>query len=247
MAADIELSQEDRLPWLETVESDEPEGPGAGRVIAAVVLALLLLAGGVFAVFKLTNHPSAPAVASGSGDTIAPPPGDYKVKPQDPGGLKVGGEGDTAVATSTGTGAPGRIDPKQVPEKPVASAAPKPAVTPTAPEKEGTRIVSAVPPPGGRLVVAAPVHPVHGVPGWASGGALVQLAAYPSEATANAAWSSYAKRFSYLATLGKVVQPAEVGGHTVYRLRVNAGSAGAAADICGRLKVAGEDCFVTAG
>jgi hypothetical protein len=247
MAPDIELSNEDRLPWLETVEPEEPEGPGLGRVFAFVVLALLLLAGGVFAVFKLTSHAAAPEVAGGAGDTIAPPPGDYKVKPQDPGGLKVGGEGDTAVATSTGSGAPGRIDPKQMPEKPVAAASSTPAAKTSSAEKAGTRVVSTVPPPGGRLVAVPPAHAVRGVPGSASGGALVQLAAYPSEATANAAWSSYAKRFSYLATLGKVVQPAEVGGRTVYRLRVNAGSAGAAADLCGRLKVAGEDCFVTAG
>lgn len=247
MAADIELSNEDRLPWLETVEPDQPDGPGLGRVFAFVVLALLLLAGGVFAVFKLTNHAAAPAVASGAGDTIAPPPGDYKVKPQDPGGLKVGGEGDTAVATSTGTGAPGRIDARQMPEKPVAGGAPAVAPKPTPAEKAGTRVVSTVPPPGGQLVPVAPARAIRGVPGSASGGALVQLAAYPSEATANAAWAAYAKRFAYLAPLGKVVQPAEVNGRTVYRLRVNAGSAGAAADLCGRLKVAGEDCFVTAG
>ena len=77
------------------------------------------------------------------------------------------------------------------------------------------------------------------------GGALIQLGAFPSEASANAAWSALAKRFGYVATLGKVVQPATVNGRTVYRLRVNAGSANAASDICGRLKVAGEGCFVT--
>ena len=55
-----------------------------------------------------------------------------------------------------------------------------------------------------------------------------------------------AKRFAYIATLGKSVQTAEVGGRKVYRLRVNAGSANAAADVCGRLKVAGETCFVVA-
>ena len=78
-----------------------------------------------------------------------------------------------------------------------------------------------------------------------TGGALIQLGAFPSEASANAAWSALAKRFGYVATLGKVVQPATVNGRTVYRLRVNAGSANAASDICGRLKVAGEGCFVT--
>ena len=46
------------------------------------------------------------------------------------------------------------------------------------------------------------------------------------------------------APLGKSVQPVATGGRTLYRLRVNAGSANQAADICGRLRVAGETCFV---
>ena len=44
--------------------------------------------------------------------------------------------------------------------------------------------------------------------------------------------------------LGKVVQQVASNGQTIYRLRVNAGSANQAADICGRLRVAGESCFV---
>ncbi|WP_447411482.1 SPOR domain-containing protein [Clostridium perfringens] len=40
------------------------------------------------------------------------------------------------------------------------------------------------------------------------------------------------------------MQPVAIGGRTLYRLRVNAGSANQAADICGRLRVAGESCFV---
>ncbi len=54
----------------------------------------------------------------------------------------------------------------------------------------------------------------------------------------------FSKRFSYLAPLGKSVQSVAIGGRTLYRLRVNAGSANQAADICGRLRVAGESCFV---
>jgi hypothetical protein len=53
------------------------------------------------------------------------------------------------------------------------------------------------------------------------------------------------KRFAYLAPLGKLVVPfATEDGKTVYRLRVNAGSNGQAREICGKLKVAGENCFV---
>ena len=74
--------------------------------------------------------------------------------------------------------------------------------------------------------------------------ALVQLGSFASEGEANAAWTKSSKRFAYLAPLGKSVQKAEVNGRTVFRLRVNAGSVGAASELCGRLKVAGEACFV---
>ena len=119
MADEIHLRDEDRLPWLETVESDEPRGPGAGRFILFVLLGLAILAAIVFAVYRL-GRPGPATQASGG--LIAAQDGDYKIKPDDPGGLKVGGEGDSAIATSTGTGAgTGAIDPHQVPEKPVAS------------------------------------------------------------------------------------------------------------------------------
>jgi hypothetical protein len=72
----------------------------------------------------------------------------------------------------------------------------------------------------------------------------VQLGSFPSEAEANAAWAKASKRFTYLAPMGKSVQQAEVNGRTVFRLRVNAGSANQATELCGKLKVAGEGCFV---
>ena len=60
----------------------------------------------------------------------------------------------------------------------------------------------------------------------------------------NTAWNQLSRRFAYLAPLGKSVQTAEVKGKTVYRLRVNAGSANQASDLCGKLKLAGENCFI---
>ena len=48
----------------------------------------------------------------------------------------------------------------------------------------------------------------------------------------------------YLAELGKSVSPATTGGKTVYRLRAAAGTAANAASLCGKLRVAGENCVV---
>ncbi|WP_375394777.1 SPOR domain-containing protein [uncultured Sphingomonas sp.] len=240
MTDDMDLREEDRLPWLETVEPDERTAPGIGRVIALVAVGLAVLAAIVFGIFKLQHRPTGP-----DGQLIAAQEGDYKVKPGDPGGLKVEGEGDSAIATSAGKGAGnGAIDLKAVPEAPVKGM--KGAHTArksTAPV--GHNAVAQVPGPGGKLVAAAPVTVSRAVAaGATAGGSLVQLGAYPSEAVANAAWTTFTKRFAYIAPLGKAVQPVATGGRTLYRLRVNAGSANQAADICGRLRVAGESCFV---
>jgi hypothetical protein len=240
MAADeIDLRNEDRLPWLETVEPDEPERTGIGRIVVAVLIGLALVAAAAWAFTRLR-----PAGEQGSGQLIAAQEGDYKMKPDDPGGLKVKGEGDTAIATSAGAAGTGAIDLKAVPEAPITG---RRAAQPLPGGKAGeSRTAADVPASGGRLAAAPPVQaPRAPVPGAASGGSLVQLGAFPTESAANAAWSALAKRFGYVATLGKEVQPAEVNGRKVFRLRVNAGSANAAADVCGRLKVAGESCFVT--
>ena len=243
MADDFDLRPyaegEDRLPWLETVQPDERPARPWGRIVGGVLLALLAIGVLTLGIRSLRQHQ-----AGGNGELIAAQEGDYKVKPDDPGGLKVVGEGDSAIRTSAG-GNPGAgaIDLKSVPEAPVAAhrAATQPSPASSA---GGHNAVVQVPARGGRLVAAAPVQAPRAATATGSGGSLVQLGAFPSEAIANQAWTSFSKRFSYVAALGKSVQPVAIGGRTLYRLRVNAGSANAAADICGRLKVAGESCFI---
>lgn len=230
---------EDRLPWLETVEPDEPHGSGAGRKLLLVLVGLLVLGAAIFGLYRLQVGRG----ADGSGELIAAQEGEYKVKPDDPGGLKVEGEGDTAIATSAGANPNGSIDLKAVPEAPISGTR---RTAPDAARAGATSASLSVPAGSAPLRAQRPMTaPVAAVPGAGSGGSLVQLGAFPSESAANTAWSAVAKRFSYVAPLGKDVQKADVNGRTVYRLRVNAGSANAAADICGRLKVAGESCFVT--
>jgi hypothetical protein len=242
MAEHMNLRDEDRLPWLETVEPDEPPRSNTGRTIALVLLGVGLLLAILIGLTRWQQSRN----AGGDGTLIAAQDGDYKVRPDEPGGLKVEGEGDAAIATSAGAGAGnGAVDLKAVPEAPIAgSPETRPTAVPT--PAAGKSAVAQVPASGGRLVAAAPMGPSRGnVPGAVGGGALVQLGAFPSEGAANGAWGNFAKRFGYLAALGKSVEAADVNGRTVYRLRVNAGSANQAADICGRLRVAGESCFVT--
>jgi hypothetical protein len=235
-----DMRDEDRLPWLESVEDDYDEGTPVWRVAGIVVLGLVAIAALVYAIYWAQSHHHA---ADGNGQLIAAQEGDYKVRPDQPGGMTAGGEGAAALATSQGNDqADASIDLNAVPETPVAG---KPAQqAPAVADKGSKTVTAAVPASGGALTAKAPVAAPKGAAQALANGAVVQLGAYPDQATANASWKSLSSRFSYLAPLSDSVEPATVNGRTVYRLRVNAGSAAAAGQLCGKLKVAGEACFI---
>ena len=233
------VRDEDRLPWLESAEDDYSEGPAWQRVAVLVALGLALIAAAVLGIswFKNRTEPEA------RGELIAAPTDNYKVKPDDPGGMKVEGEGATALATSQGKADGGTINLDGAPEVPV-SGTKAPATAAPRVDAPATGRGVAVPASGGKLAATKPATGPVASAGGASGGSLVQLGSFPTEAAANGEWATKSRRFAYLAPLGKSVEKAEVNGRTVYRLRVNAGSAGAAQTLCGKLKVAGEACFI---
>lgn len=210
------IDDDGRMPWLEPVEEEEaPSAPSFGKMIGLVILGLVLL-GVVVGGYSWWSQSGA---TGGSGELIPAPAGPYKIKPTDPGGMDVEGEGDTSFAASEGADPKGRIDVSAVPEAPVVTAAPKSA--PQVPSE-------------------APAEPKQAEAAPAAGGAsTIQLGAFSSEAAANNAWKALSGRFSYLEPLSHSVIPVKAGDRTLYRLR--AGGPGAA-DICGRLRVAGESC-----
>lgn len=213
--------EEDRLPWLEAVEEeDEPGGPSVAKLLGAIVIGLVAIGIIVGGLFWLGNRGG----GGGNGEIIAAPEGDYKVRPDDPGGMNVAGEGDTAFAASEGAEPKGRINTNAVPEAPVAPPRAAPAPAPQQPAPRAAPRPAAPP-------TAAP----------ATGGATIQLGAFSSQASANRAWTALSRRFTYLAPLSHSIMPVQSGGRTLYRLRANGAEA---ADVCRRLKVAGEDCAV---
>ncbi len=237
----------DRLPWLEAVdEDDDAGGPSAAKLIAFVVVGLLaigLIVGGLF--WMGSRGDDAPAVEGG--ELIAAPAEDYKVKPEEPGGMKVEGKGDTAFAASAGQAPKGTIDMAAVPEQPV-TAAPKqqpaqPQPQPAPAQTKGREIEVAVAParpgpapqPAARQPAATPAPTPAAAP---TGGPGIQLGAFSSQASANAAWKNLSTRFKYLEPLTHNVVPVQSGGKTLYRLRAS----GPIQGICGRLRVAGENC-----
>ncbi|MDQ3139968.1 MAG: SPOR domain-containing protein [Pseudomonadota bacterium] len=206
---------EDRLPWLEAVDEEEPRGgPSAGKLIALAVL-LLLAAAAAGGYYMLRDQ----GATGGDGALIAAPAGAYKIKPQDPGGMEVEGEGDTAFAASEGADPQGRIDMSAVSEEPVvrtkAQAAPRVAGPVASPPEEASDLIAT------------------------RAGATIQLGAFSTEAAASAAWKTLSGRFAYLSPLSYSVVAVESGERTLYRLRA---SGPEAANLCGRLRIAGENC-----
>lgn len=231
-------SDQDRLPWL---ESAEPEPEPAAPVWRTVLLVLVGLLSVAAIAFALLRHQGTPT-ASGTGDLIAAPDGPYKTKPQGTDGMRVAGDSDTAIATSEGAPGNASVNLNAVPEAPVdGHLAAQPGAT--APAASG-RVEAAVPTATRRLEARAPATAAPAATAPGAGGSVVQLGSFPTEGAANTAWNQLSRRFAYLAPLGKSVQAAEVKGRTVYRLRVNGGSANQASDLCGKLKLAGENCFI---
>jgi len=236
---------EDRLPWLEPAENEARSSGsgGAGTLVAALIAALVALGLVVGGVFWLRDRGHVDA-GSGEGELIAAPAGAYKVKPAEPGGMKVEGQGDAAYAASTGKTPDAAIDISAVPEAPlkrpaaVKTAEATAAAVTTAPAKAAEKPIAA-PKVETAKADTADAETADAAP--VSGG-VIQLGAFSSEANARAAWKAMSSRFAYLKPFSGGVTPVTSGKGTLYRLRATTGSE--ANTICGKLKVAGETCAV---
>ncbi|CAN5202296.1 hypothetical protein BH10PSE14_BH10PSE14_34700 [soil metagenome] len=233
----LSLNDEDRLPWLEAVDDEDNERVSTGKLAGFVLAALAALGLVIGGVWLLRHNGPGP---QGDGKLIAAQEGDYKVRPDAPGGMKVEGQGDSAFAASEGAEANGKIDLNATAEAPVASG--KAGLAKTAAAPAAKIATTTMPASGGKLVAAPPTKTNAAGGAAAASGSLVQLGSFNSEAQASAAWVRLTKRFAYLTPLTKSVEAATVNGSTFYRLRANAG--GDAGTICGKLKVAGENCLL---
>jgi hypothetical protein len=216
-----------QLPWLQAVEDeDEPRGLSARKMLAAlgVVVLAVLLVGATF--FWLGRRETA---VTGPPELIHAPPGPYKVRPANPGGLDVEGESQTAFETSAGEDKDAQLDLSKVPEAPVAKPLkPQPEPGP----KPGFSAEAKTPP---KPVPAPEPQPPNLVRG-----SVIQLGAFANQAQAERAWTALSSRFSSIGSMGKLIIPFPGG----IRLRATAASPAEARQACQALKAAGENCFV---
>ncbi|QCB54995.1 SPOR domain-containing protein [Sphingopyxis sp. PAMC25046] len=232
------LDDEGRLPWLEAADGFEEDGEVSPVRLLVMVLGGLLLIGAVLGGLWWIQNGG----ARGKGELIAAQQGDYKVAPETDGAKTFEGEGDAAFSASEGAEPAGKVDPARMPEEPAVTLAEREAAAKKAVDQRSAPSKS---PPPNKSKPTAPATAAEtrtAVP--VSGEAMIQLGAFSSEGAAAKAWSNLSKRFAYLAELSKSISPAKVGDGTVYRLRVSAGTAANATNLCGKLRVAGENCVV---
>ena len=220
---DSRQAYDEQLPWLEAVDDEDgPTGIPARRMLGAL-LVVLLAAGLVAATFFWLGRQN--ALPEGTApELIKAAPGPYKVRPSNPGGLDVAGESETAYRTSAGQDTDGQLNLSATPEAPVARPKPEPKAEPSPPAEEKKPEVKAEPAPA----------PTGGK------GSVIQLGAFANRAQAERAWSALSTRFPDVAGMNKMVIPFSGG----IRLRAGAASSQAAKEVCQKLKVAGENCFV---
>ena len=209
----------DRLPWLESGETDDDDrGVDTGRFIAFALIATLLLAVILGALWWFTRAESASELQP-EGTLIAAKDGPYKVRPSDPGGKIFEGTGDTSFAVGEGQTREGRL-----------ATTPEPTPTPTElPSAEPTPAVTPEPAPS---------------PAPAASGVNVQVGAYATRSAAQAGWVTLQRQTDKLNGVNhRIVEgTADIG--KVYRLQALPGDLSAARQLCAALKADGVACQV---
>lgn len=244
-AAELELNEEESLPWLESDEYDDGAGTvDTARIIGFALGLLALLALIIGGLWWLTNRNSgSDAVADGS--TIEAPAGDYKERPDDAGGQEFAGTGDVAPATGEGqtregTIADGSGAANGTPSKIEDSAAANAGASFTNKDEKATSANNASETNGEGNAAGA----TESTAASASGGVGVQVGAFGSKARAEAGWKELRSQTTALNGVKyRIVKgTADIG--TVYRLQAVAGNAGAANTLCSKLKADGLPCQV---
>ena len=211
---------DEQLPWLQPVDDEDgPRGISARKMLALLLVVLIgaALVAGTFFWLGRRDGP-----VSGQPELIKAEPGPYKVKPDDPGGLDVAGESETAFQTSAGEDHDAQLDLGKLKGEPAAQEDVKPAADAKPAEPKPVEAPKPAPVPSG-----AP-------------GSVIQLGAFKNAAQAERAWTALSVRFPTVAGMTKMIVPFPGG----IRLRAAAGSPADAKAACATVSAAGENCFV---
>jgi len=220
---ELDLDDDEPLPWLESSDYEEEEGVDAGRIIGFVIIALLALAIILFLWWHFTNQSTDPELAA-NGSTIEAADGDFKERPDDPGGKEFEGTGDVAPVVGEGQTREGRMaEGSQSGEGSGSGEGGRPSVDASAGAETSAAATGAA----------------------ASGGVGVQIAALTTKAAAEQRWRELSGQTAALKGFKYRIQEATVDNSKVYRVQAIAGDRAAATRLCNALKADGISCFVS--
>ena len=180
--------------------------------------------------------------------------GPVRVKPLDPGGMKVAGAeeavtGVEALAPAAERPAIRALHAKRPAPHPVQTAEARPAAAPAAPaDFAPAAFAPAAIAPAAAVQRAAATQALPVPPSVAPRGTSVQLAAFETQQAAEQDWGKLAVKVPGLFDGHRPeVERAQVAGHTVYRLRTGGfTNLAAATAFCGKLRAHGGDCTIAA-
>jgi hypothetical protein len=223
---------------------------------------LALIAGGIGGVLVLlVGVWSVAGHGHGGVPVIEPDAGPVKVKPDNPGGMKVAGQNDEILSGASDDGKTAMAPPPEAPNPQALKAAEQKAKTmatppgpaaPTAPPAIVSAPPATTPPvqaataPEPRPAPAKPAAAAKTTPSLAGQGAQVQLAALPSEELARAEWQRLERKMPAVLSGHKPeVTRFERDGKTYWRLRTAGfASAADATRFCDEVKAKGGGCAV---
>lgn len=213
--SELDLSDDDSLPWLEADEEDEGRSDiDIAQIIGFALILMTILATVVGGVWYFANKSgNAEVVADGS--VIEAPQGPIKERPEDPGGKEFDGTGNVAPVVAEGGTREGVLD---------------------------TDGETGAQTPEAATSAASDASPAAASSG--SGGVGVQLAAYSSRARAEQGWNDLRRRTDALDNARYRIEEGVVDIGTVYRLQAVASNRAAAEQLCVALKADGLDCQV---
>ncbi|MFM6832134.1 MAG: SPOR domain-containing protein [Novosphingobium sp.] len=211
----LALGDEERLPWLESADDiDGDEDDSGNGRLIGFAVMGLIVLAALIGGIWYATNKSS-GPANADGSLIEASKEPYKVAPSDPGGKTFAGTGDSSFKVSKG-------------EKPGANLAGSASPTPSAA-------------PAAKPSAAAAGAPK---PAPATGGIGVQIGAFSSNATAEAAWNKLASTHEALKGLSHRVIEGKADIGTVYRLQAVAGDLSSASTLCQKLQAGGLKCQV---
>ncbi|MEO0464208.1 MAG: SPOR domain-containing protein [Pseudomonadota bacterium] len=268
---DLNLSEEDALPWLENDEADEDRG---GVDIAQMIGFLVVLAAlgfGVLGLIWYVTNKTGDAAIVADGSTIEAPEGPYKVRPDDPDAKEFPGTGDVAPAVGDGQSPDARLanntgadagdqdlgiamPPLPGADGSVSSGSGDSGGATQNGSATGANRSSAAQSGSSTSASTSSTSATGTASGAAStsadseptgsGGMGVQLAAYGSRARAEQGWRQISSKTSALKGYKPDIRKGTAGIGTVYRVKVLTGTRAKATQLCRTLRSQGIDCAV---